>query len=269
MDFSVASPSGTIGSGSGALRESACESKSDTRDKRESKELDEFDPGHFNQYSYDLLEMFQQFLCNNASIYGQLSSVKMKDASGLHLATALAHRFYSWLWQVEFRDDAWPRHVAKNLCELKVADGDTLNILAIVLSFLRARAFFREADFACATFESKVTVVHGKKFDRDYDLPYQIEEVSVADASPMDLLRAFRSVVSRSMRKITKSYATPDFEKASAWRYISSTGEEKTSEEFLEFMRLYTVTFVALESLSKPLKEVFDVFTEATRKVRQ
>jgi hypothetical protein len=262
MDSSAATPFEVIGSG--VHRKSA----SDKSDFEEEEDV--YDPNHFNQYSFDLLEMFHQFLCNNAAIYKELGSVKMKDATALHLATALSHRFYGWLWQVEEHTvSPWPRHVAKNLCELKVADGGVVNVLATVLSFLRARAFHRDADFASATFGSKVTVVHGKKFDRDYDLPYALEEVLVCDASPMDLLRAFRSTVNRSVRKVTKSWETPNFEEASTWRYTTSTGEEKTSEEFLEFMKLYTITFVSLERLSKPLKEVFDVFTTATKKARE
>jgi hypothetical protein len=218
------------------------------------------------------LDICKQFWWNHEDKLKDLRTTTINTANGFQIAGALFNKLAIYFTEAVFEDNEFSQHIAENIMSIP-AGTNFVNLFGIVYGFLRVCNDFKGAEFAPATYRS--TVFHPKKhqFDADYDIPHHIGEKTLAESSFITLFKAFRSIVNRSMRRITKSYKTPDFTQSGSWKYAiyTESGQkvEKTSEEFIEFMRAYTPIFTELEHLSKPLTEVFTVFNDAKKKIQR
>ncbi len=210
------------------------------------------------------IDWIKQSLDYNRDIVSRLHEIKLRAATGTEIAFAILVRYYKWLVDTEQSANDWSKYVAEHLFAVPASDGGVVDIFQQLFAFIRTRSLFKNAPFAFASFDARVTMVVGDRFDRDYDISQGAGNSMLADAKPMDLFRAFRSIVSRSVMRITKSYDTPDFEKSATWSYRTPDREEHAvTPDLLEFMRDYATIFVQLERLPKSLDSMFAIFNNA------
>ncbi len=212
------------------------------------------------------LDITRKYLHDHPAEVAELNNVLLIDATGVQVATALFYKFYKFFHRSEFGGIAFDTHVARRVFEVPAKDDGIVNLFGIVHRFIQICEQFQGADFAPATFAIRSTPSKNGKFDRDYDIGRHIGQRTLADSLFTDLFKAFRSIVTRAVSRITKTYDTPDFAQASSWKYtvkVDGEYEKRQSDQFVDFMKEYVPVFVALERLSKPLTEVFSIFDSA------
>jgi hypothetical protein len=217
------------------------------------------------------LEVARKHLHDHPDDVAELDTVLLTNATGLQIATALFKKFYTFFYRSEFDGTVFDTHVARRVVAVPIGNEQNLNLFFIVARFLQISEEFRGADFGYATFGAIPAHPKKDKFDRDYDISHHVGQRTLSESLFTDLFKAFRSIVSRGVCRVTKSYKTPDLSKAGTWKYtVKVDGErvERQSDDFVRYMRDYVPLFVEMEKLSKPLTEVFSIF-EGMKKITE
>jgi hypothetical protein len=232
------------------------------------------------QSSGDLItELQEMFAPYNAAYDEKVRAVELSRATVYQLAIKLAYEIQDLLTKVK-SGSIFAKHVVDSLWDLttaRVYDDDEdddeeftpeVNVVSILYDFLTLCGNYPNAPFAATTFG---LITHRKqgKYDPNYDTSFKKASITLGESRFVDVFRAFRSIVSRIIKSCTGTYDVPEREFAHEWEFsirgANSTWKRvKCTKEFEEFIMEMAPVYENLEKFTPELKELFDVFIEAS-----
>ncbi len=240
----------------------------------------EEDAAACEQSSGDLIaELQEMFAPYNAAYDEKVRSVELSRATVYQLAIKLAYEIHDLLAKVK-SGSIFAKHVIDSLWDLttaRVYDDDEddddefspeVNVVSILYDFLTICGNYPDAPFAATTFGLTTQRKQGK-YDPNYDTSFKKAAIPLGESRFVDVFRAFRSIVSRIIKSCTGTYDVPEREFAHEWEFSrrASNGtwsRVKCTKDFEEFIMELAPVYEHLEKFTPELKELFDVFIEAS-----